>query len=152
MGAFRWSLKPRIKRLFKENIQLTFYIKNSVYKQREGNFIFQVNTKTLISWFRSVRLALQEQGWRPLVLFQKDKKNPVEICFGHSSYRRFSVVFFSSCLWWFHHQAEWVHHQSRLAQGVSAQQELHLAAGGAHAVPHHPALWRLRDWGERCEH
>lgn len=63
-----------------------------------------------------------------------------------------SCCLFLSCLWWFHHQAEWVHHQSRLAQRVSTQQELHLAAGGAHAVPHHAALRRLRDGGERCEH
>lgn len=56
-----------------------------------------------------------------------------------------------SCLWRFSHQAQRLHHQPGVAQGVSPQQELHLAAGGSHPVSHLPPVRLLRDRGQRCE-
>lgn len=61
------------------------------------------------------------------------------------------VFFVSSCLRRLHHQAKRIDHQPRVAKGISSEQELHLAARRSHAVSHHSALWRLRDWGQWCE-
>lgn len=55
----------------------------------------------------------------------------------------------SSCLRWVRHRAEWLHHHPRLAQRVPPQQELRVAADGAHPVPHHSGVWRVRDRGKR---
>lgn len=55
----------------------------------------------------------------------------------------------SSCLRWVRHQAEWLHHHPRLAQRVPPQQELRVAADGAHPVPHHSGVWRIRDGRKR---
>lgn len=57
----------------------------------------------------------------------------------------------SSCLWRVHHQAEWLPHHPRLAQRIPSQQELRVAAGGAHPVPHHSGVRRVRDRRKRCE-
>lgn len=46
------------------------------------------------------------------------------------------------------HQAQRLHHQPGVAQGVPPQQKLHLAAGGPHPVPYLPAVRLLRDRGQ----
>lgn len=45
----------------------------------------------------------------------------------------------SSCLRWIHDQPQRLLHQSGMAAGVPAQQELRVAAHRARAVPHHAA-------------
>ena len=56
-----------------------------------------------------------------------------------------------SCLWWSPLQVERDYQHSRLAQRVSTQQELCVAGGRTHTVPHLYAVWGLRaggKWGE----
>lgn len=45
-----------------------------------------------------------------------------------------------SGLWRFHDQAEWNHHQSWVAKGVSYKQKLCLASGGPRSVPDLPSV------------
>lgn len=56
-----------------------------------------------------------------------------------------------SGLWWSPLQVERDYQHSRLAQRVPTQQELCVAGGRAHTVPHLHAVWGLRaggKWGE----
>lgn len=83
----------------------------------------------------------QPSDIQPLFVFMQTYKHLIHLLVNAKQ----MLMIISSCLciplscsrmWRSAVQTEWHHHDSGLAEGIPAQQELCLASGGSHTVPH----------------